>query len=111
TAKLPIQAQGHPPGLLLTMHYLGIDTAGGLAALTILVRALGTPRLYLLGRELLPEAEARAAALLFVFVPTSLLYGATSADALFATLGVLAAVGLLARRPAYRLPGGAALVP
>ncbi len=109
TAKLPIQAEGHPPGLLLTMHYLGIDTAAGLAALTIVVGALAAPLLYLLGRELAAEAEARAAALLFVFVPTSLLYGATSADALFATLGVLAAVGLLARRPANRVLGAAAL--
>lgn len=107
--QLPIQAQGHPPGLLLAIHYLGIDTAAGLAALTIVVGGLATPLLYLLGRELVGEAEARAAALLFVFVPTSLLYGATSADALFATLGVLAAVGLLARRPANRLLGAAAL--
>ncbi len=38
------------------------------------------------------------AALLFVFVPTSLLYGATSADALYATLGVLAAACLLSKR-------------
>jgi hypothetical protein len=109
TARLPIQAEGHPPGLLLTMHYLGIDTAAGLAALTIVVGALATPLLYLLGRELASEREARAAALLFVFVPTSLLYGATSGDALFSTLGVLAAVGLLARRPANRVLGGGAL--
>jgi hypothetical protein len=107
--KLPIQAQGHPPGLLLTIHYLGIDTAAGLAALTIVVGALATPLLYLLGRRLFPEAEARAAALLFVFVPTSLLYGATSGDALFATLGVLAALGLLARRPAAQVLGAGAL--
>jgi hypothetical protein len=109
TAKLPIQAQGHPPGLLLTMHYLGIDTAAGLAALTTVVGALATPLLYLLAREITSESEARVAALLFVFVPTSLLYGATSADALFATLGVLAAVGLLARRPASRVLGASAL--
>ena len=107
--KLPIQAQGHPPGLLLTMHYLGIDTAAGLAALTIVVGALATPLLYLLGRRLFGEAEARAAALLFVFVPTSLLYGATSGDALFATLGVLAALGLVARRPPAQVLGAAAL--
>jgi hypothetical protein len=107
--RLPIQAQGHPPGLLLAMHYLGIDTAAGLATLTIVVGALAIPLLYLLARELAPEAEARAAALLFVFVPTSLLYGATSADALFATLGVLAAVGLLARRPANQALGAGAL--
>jgi hypothetical protein len=107
--KLPIQAQGHPPGLLLTIHYLGLDTPAGLAALTIVVGALATSLLYLLARELTDEAEARTAALLFVFVPTSLLYGATSGDALFATLGVLAAVGLLARRPLGRALGAAAL--
>jgi hypothetical protein len=109
TARLPIQAQGHPPGLLVTMHYLGIDTAGGLAALTILVGTLAVPLLYLLGRELASEGEARAAALLFVFVPSSLLYGATSADTVFTTLGLLAAVGLLARRPLGRLLGALAL--
>jgi methylthioxylose transferase len=107
--KLPIQAQGHPPGLLLAIHYLGLDTAAGLAALTIVVGALATPLLYLLARELTAESEARAAALLFVFVPTSLLYGATSGDALFASLGVLAAVGLLARRPLNRALGAGAL--
>ncbi len=107
--RLPVQVAGHPPGLLLSLHYLGIDTAAGLAALTIVVGALATPLLYLLGRRLASEPEARVAALLFLFVPTSLLYGATSGDALFATLGVLAAVGLLARRPANRVLGAAAL--
>ncbi len=95
--------------MLLAIHYLGIDTAAGLATLTIVVGALADPLLYLLGRELFGEPEARAAALLFVFVPTALLYGATSADALFATLGVLAAVGLLARRPGNRVLGAAGL--
>ena len=90
------------------MHYLGIDTAAGLAALTIVVGALATPLLYLLGRELASEAEPRRGAPLRLR-PTSLLYGATSADALFATLGVLAAVGLLARRPANRVLGAVGL--
>ena len=107
--NLPIQAQGHPPGLLLAIHYLGLDTPAGLAGLTIVVGALATPLLYGLARELLPEGEARVATLLFVFVPTSLLYGATSGDALFATLGVLAAVGLLARGPLRQLLGAVAL--
>jgi hypothetical protein len=107
--RLPIQAQGHPPGLLLAIHYLGLDTPAGLAALTIVVGALATPLLYGLARRLGTEAEARAAALLCVFVPTSLLYGATSGDALFATLGVLAALGLVARRPVGRALGAAAL--
>ncbi len=97
-ATLPVHAAGNPPGLLLTMDALGIDTAQGLAALTIVVGALATPALYLLARELFEERVARRAALLFVFVPTSLLYGATSADAMYATLGVASAACLASRR-------------
>ena len=104
-AGLPIQVAGHPPGLLLAIHWLGIDTPQGLAALTIGVGALATPLLYLLARELFEEPAARTAALLFAFVPTSLLYGATSGDALFATLGVAAAAALLARRTWARILG------
>lgn len=97
-ANLPVHPAGHPPGLVLTFHALGIDTAQGAAALVILAGALATPALYALGRDLFDEGTARTAALLFVFVPTSLLYGATSGDALFATLGVLAAALLASRR-------------
>ena len=75
----PTHVAGHPPGLVLTMHLLGIDTAAGLAALHDRRSARWpTPVLYLLGRQLFGETEGRVAALLFVFVPTSLLYGATS---------------------------------
>jgi hypothetical protein len=108
-ASLPDQAAGHPPGLLLSLHWLGLATAQGAAVLVIGVGALATPLLYVLARELTGEAEARVAALLFVFVPTSLLYGATSADALFATLGVAAAAGLAARRPGGRVLGAGLL--
>lgn len=108
-AVAPTHVAGHPPGLLLTLHALGIETAAGAAALTIVAGALATPALYLLGRQLLAEREARIAALLFVFVPTSLLYGATSADALFATLAVLAAAFLLAADPIRRGLGAALL--
>jgi hypothetical protein len=106
---LPDHAAGHPPGLLLTLHVLGIETPQGVAALTILIGALATPALYLLGRELFDESTARVAALLLVFVPTSLLYGATSADALYATLGVLAAACLLSRRRALVVAGAIVL--
>ncbi len=106
---LPTHLAGHPPGLLLTIDALGIDSAAGLAALTIVVGALATPALYLLARELVDEGTARVAALLFVFVPTSLLYGATSADALYATLAVAAAALLLAAGPLRRALGAVAL--
>jgi hypothetical protein len=106
---LPVHAAGNPPGLLLTMNALGIDTAQGLAALTIVVGALATPLLYALGRRLLGEQSGRIAALLFVFVPTSLLYGATSADAMYVSFGLLAAVLLVSRRRAGLLAGALAL--
>ncbi|MBA3867174.1 MAG: hypothetical protein H0X42_12660 [Solirubrobacterales bacterium] len=106
---LPTHLAGHPPGLLLSMDALGLDSAAGLAALTIGVGALATPVLYLLARELSDEITARVAALLFVFVPTSLLYGATSADALYATLGVTAAALLLVAGPLRRALGAVAL--
>jgi hypothetical protein len=112
--SLPVHAIGHPPGLLLTLHWLGIDGAPGMAALTIGVGALAIPLTYLLARELLDEHRARAAALLYVFAPSAVLYGATSADALYATLALAAAIplALAARSPARAgaLPVGSAVL-
>jgi methylthioxylose transferase len=100
--SLPVHAIGHPPGLLVTMHWLGIDGAPGMAALTIGAGALSIPLAYLLGRALLDERRARIATLLYVFAPSAVLYGATSADALYATLALTAAAPLAfaTRRPA-----------
>jgi hypothetical protein len=106
---LSVHAAGHPPGLLLVLDLFGIESAQGMAALTIGVGALATPALYLLARRIFDEPQARAAALLFVFVPTSLLYGATSADALYATLGVCAAALLVTGGARTLLPGAAVL--
>jgi methylthioxylose transferase len=110
--SLPVHAIGHPPGLLLMLHWLGIDGAPGMAALTIGAGTLAIPLTYLLARELLDEDRARSAALLYVFAPSAVLYGATSADALYATVALAAAVPLaIAARPAAArgaLPSGAA---
>ena len=106
---LPVHAVGHPPGLLTLLYLLGIDSAEGMAALTIGVGALSVPLTYLLARELLEERHARVATLLYLFAPSAVLHGATSADALFATLGVLAAAALLARRRVVRILGPPAL--
>jgi len=108
---LPVHAAGHPPGLLLTMDFLGIASSQGLAALCIFAGALATPLVYLVGRELLDEPRARVAALALVFSPVALLFGATSADGLFMTLGLLAAWPLATWRTTGtwgRLAGGAA---
>jgi len=108
--SLPTHPSAHPPGLLLSMHALGIHTAAGLAALTIGAGALATPLLYVLARSLLDERPARAAALLFAFSPSSLLYGATSTDALYVTVGLAAAAALLGRRRVARAAGPPLLV-
>src|SRR5919108_1685231 len=105
-ASLPVHAIGHPPGLLVTMHWLGVDDARALAALTIGVGALSIPLAYVLGRALLDERRARTATLLYVFAPSAVLYGAPSADAPPATLALLAAVPLA--RAASRSRRGAA---
>jgi methylthioxylose transferase len=103
--SFPVHAAGHPPGLLLTLHVLGIDSAGGMAALCIGVGALSGPLAYALGRQVLDEHGARVAALLLVLAPGALLFGATSADAVFLTLGLLAAWPLAARSWPARAAG------
>jgi methylthioxylose transferase len=96
--SLPVNAVGHPPGLLVTIHLLGIRSAQGLAAFTIGTGALSIPLAYAVGRRLLDERRARTATLLYVFAPSAVLLGATSADALYATLAMAALFGLLGRR-------------
>lgn len=106
---LPLHVAGHPPGLVLALDLFGLESAQAMSALTIVLGAALTPLLYLTGRRLFDEQTARVAALLSVFVPTALIYGATTADALFATLALLSAYFLLSiRRPGVVL--GAALL-
>jgi hypothetical protein len=97
--SLPVHAAGHPPGLLLVMHFLQLDTAGRLAAFCIVVGALSAPLTYALGRRVLTEPQARIAGVLAAFSPAMLHFGATSADAVYLTVGLLAAIPLLSKRP------------
>ena len=106
---LPVHAAGHPPGLLLVMDAFAVTTPGRLAALCIAGGALAAPLAYAVGRGVLDERRARIAALLAAMSPAMLLFGATSADALFATLGLLAAWPLASPRPAARVTGAALL--
>jgi hypothetical protein len=95
---LSLHPSAHPPGMLVTLHLLGIDGVTGMTWLVILVGTLAVPLTYALGRQLLDESRARCAGLLMAFSPSALIYGVSSADALFATLGLAAAVALVARR-------------
>jgi hypothetical protein len=106
---LPVHAAGHPPGLLLVMDAFAIDTPGRLAALCIAGGAVIAPLAYALGRQLLDDRRARLAALLTATAPSVLLLGATSADALYAVLGLLAAWPLVSPRRAARIAGAFAL--
>ena len=107
--SLPVHAAGHPPGLLLTMYALGIDTPERLAALCLAAGALAAPLSYLLARQVVAEPTARVAALLMTFAPGALLLGATSADAVYLALGLLAAWPLATRTRRGRLVGALAL--
>jgi hypothetical protein len=107
--SLSVHAIGHPPGLLLSLHWLGIDSARAMAALTIGGGALSVPLAYVLGRSLLDERRARTATLLYAFAPSAVVFGVTSADALYATLALAAAIALVARGAARAL-GPPALV-
>jgi methylthioxylose transferase len=106
---LPVHAAGHPPGLLLAMDAFGVTTPDRLAAVCIAGGALIAPLTYAVGRAVLDERRARCAGLLTAFAPSVLLFGATSADALYASLGLLAAWPLVSPRPVLRAAGAALL--
>ena len=102
--SMPVHVAGHPPGLPLVMHFLGLDTPARLAAFCIVVGAIAAPLTYGLARELLEERGARLAGLLMAISPQALMFGVTTADAVYATLGLLAAWPLArASRPARLL--------
>jgi hypothetical protein len=106
---LPVHAAGHPPGLLVLLDAAHLDTPGKLAALCIAAGAPAAPLTYLTGRRLLDESTARIAALLAAFAPGALQFGATSADAVYLALGLLAAWPLAAAGRALRLLGAGVL--
>jgi len=89
--SMPVHVAGHPPGLPLVMHFLGLDTPARLAAFCIVAGAIAAPLTYGLARELLEERGARLAGLLMAISPQALMFGVTTADAVYATLGLLAA--------------------
>jgi hypothetical protein len=106
--SLPQKATGNPPGPLVALHLLGITTPGALAALCIGTGALTAPLAYDLGRTLGGEERGRVAGVLTAFSPSLLLWGVTSADYVFATLGLAAACLLVRERFRFRAMGALA---
>ncbi|MGO9976659.1 MAG: hypothetical protein ACLP01_28405 [Solirubrobacteraceae bacterium] len=92
---LSLHAQGNPPGPLIALDLLDVRSATGMAALCIGVGALTAPLAYDLGRSLGGEQRGRIAGMLTSFSPTMLLFGVTSADYAFASLGMIAACVLV----------------
>jgi hypothetical protein len=106
---VPVNVAGHPPGLLLFAHLTTLTTPARLAALCIGAAATCAPLTYALGRGLgQDERTARTAGLLAAAAPGLLLFGTTSADAVYAALGVAAAALLV--RSSWRLRWAGAVV-
>ena len=106
---LPVHTAGHPPGFVLVLHALGLDTPGSAAALAIALGALAVPATYLVARRLLDEDRARTAGLLSALACATTLYGVTTADVVYAALGAGAAVLLLAAPRVAATAGAVAL--
>ena len=108
--SLPVNVAGHPPALMLVIDALGITSAGGLAALCIAAAVLAPALTYALARAIgLAEERARVAGVLAAISPVLLLFGITSADAIFMAVGAVTAILLAVPRPAVRVLGCAAL--
>jgi 4-amino-4-deoxy-L-arabinose transferase-like glycosyltransferase len=73
------------------MHVLGPDTPARLAAARIGVGAASAPLPYGLARELFDDRTARLAGLLMALAPQALLMGVTTGDAVYLTIGLIAA--------------------
>jgi hypothetical protein len=101
--------KGNPPGPLIALHVLGVSNPSALAAVCIGVGALSAPLAYDLGCIIGGERHGRLAGILTSFSPAMLLFGVTSVDYVFATLGLLGAC-LLARPGTDALIAGSAAI-
>jgi methylthioxylose transferase len=89
---LTTHVKGNPPGPLVALALVGIRSPTGLAALCIGLGALSAPLTYDLARAFSgDEIRARIAGVLSAFIPATLLFGVTSVDYAFLTLGLIIA--------------------
>jgi hypothetical protein len=113
--ELPTHAQGHPAGAMVFYGLVARVRPGlpAAAVATVAVGALGVVAAGALSRDELGERAGRLAVALWCLSPGVVLYVATSADAVFATVLGLAALsthrGLLRRSWGWTLTGGVLL--
>ena len=99
-AGLPVHPSGHPVGATLAAR--GLQWAGGgvegYAVLLLVLGAASAWPLYWLGRRLGEDEAARHGVLLWAFAPTTLIYGATSFDAMLVLVATATALALVGGR-------------
>jgi methylthioxylose transferase len=114
-ASLPSHAAGHPAGAMVLYALLARVWAGldGAALLTVAIGCLGALPVWGLARDELGQDGGRWSLALWVLCPMTVLYTATSADAVFAVVLAGAALaahrGLVRRSWAWTATGGALL--
>jgi methylthioxylose transferase len=114
-ASLPSHASGHPAGVMVLYALLGRVWPGldGAALGTVALGCLGVLPVAGLARDELGEEGSRWALVLWVLAPITVLYTATSADAVFAVALAGAALaahrGLVRRSWVWTITGGVLL--
>ncbi|MGH2771256.1 MAG: hypothetical protein ACRDJF_12165, partial [Actinomycetota bacterium] len=91
-ARYPIHVQGHPPGLIVALHFLdriGLARPEMVAGMMITAGAMAVPAALVAVREVAGERRARDGAPFLALAPAAI-WIATSADALFMGLSAWA---------------------
>ncbi len=108
---LPIHPSGHPAGatLLSLVLYRAGGGVEGYAGIVLFLGAATAWPAYWAGRRLVGDPQARLAVLAWAFAPVTLLYGATSFDAVFALLALLVVAAFVGDRVGLGAVGSALL--
>ena len=91
-ARYEVHVRGHPPGMVLLLaglDHIGLTGAGGEAALVITLASTAPVAVMLVLRQVAGEQSARLAGTWLVLTPAAI-WIATSADALYMTIGAWA---------------------
>jgi methylthioxylose transferase len=99
--RLAEHPAGHPAGATMlfgALAQIGLPGAWPEVVLILLLGAATAPLTWLLARTLVDDGTARLATVLWIFAPSVLIESATSADAVYAFVGVVTALLLVRHR-------------